>query len=86
MQDLGPCYQAAVAEEDLQKSLNLCRVFTSASSLHTQKLSREKRKWLHAYKYFPSEVPVLWPDFMIALLARLECEDNEKLEASTEQT
>ena len=28
MQDLGPCYQAAVAEEDLEKSLNLCRVFT----------------------------------------------------------
>ena len=26
------------------------------------------------------------PDCMIALLARLECEDNEKLEASTEQT
>ena len=23
MQDLGPCYQAAVAEEDLEKSLNL---------------------------------------------------------------
>ena len=26
------------------------------------------------------------PDRMIALLARLECEDNEKLEASTEKT
>ena len=28
MQDLGPCYQAAVAEEDMEKRLNLCRVFT----------------------------------------------------------
>ena len=28
VQALGPCYQAAVAEEDLEKSLNLGRVFT----------------------------------------------------------
>ena len=65
MQDLGPCYQAAVAEEDLEKSRNLCRVFTS--SLHTQKLSREKRKWLHAYKYWTW----LWSVSSMGYLQRL---------------
>ena len=40
---------------------------------------------LHASHTLPNHHEAA-PDCMIALLARLECEDNEKLEASTEQT
>ena len=38
MQDLGPCYQAAVAEEDLEKSLILCRVFTELGETFLMKI------------------------------------------------
>ena len=38
MQDLGPCYQAAVAEEDLEKRLNLCRVFTELGETFLMKI------------------------------------------------
>ena len=38
MQDLGPCYQAAMAEEDLEKSLNLCRVFTELGETFLMKI------------------------------------------------
>ena len=38
VQALGPCYQAAVAEEDLEKSLNLCRVFTELGETFLMKI------------------------------------------------
>ena len=38
MQDLGPCYQAAVAEEDMEKRLNLCRVFTELGETFLMKI------------------------------------------------
>ena len=38
VQALGACYQAAVAEEDLEKSLNLCRVFTELGETFLMKI------------------------------------------------
>ena len=40
VQQLANCYQTAVAEEDMEKCLNLCRVFTELGESFLMKIVR----------------------------------------------